>query len=157
MGKTALRLIVNTSQRTAHKRVEAPASADDGTGNAPLKQELSVLGHGFHYWDGLSGNRYLHSVYKLQECPELPKANYIMVRKLENGEAVPLFIGQTVADATSLNLAHIRQKAACLGANEIHIHVLTDSASERNEVERDLLKGQFARIENKMRLQVANG
>ena len=156
MGKTALRLVVNSKQGTDHTKAGSLALSGE-TGNAPLKPELSVLGHGFHYWDGLSGNRYLHSVYALKDCPELPKANYIMVRKLDNGEAIPLFIGQTIADATSLNLAHIRQKAARLGANEIHIHVLTDSVAERDEVERDLLKGQFARIENRMRLQVANG
>ncbi len=150
MGKTALRLIT-TSQNIPVGDVTA------GTGNAPATLDLHEIGHGFHYWDGLTGVRYLHSVYSLQDCPELPKANYIMVRKLDNGEAIPLFIGQTIADATSLNLAHIRQKAARLGANEIHIHVMTDTPTERAVVERDLLKGQFQRIEHKLRAQAANG
>ena len=153
MGKTALRLIT-TSQNVSFG---SNASTDPGPRNAPATLDLRELGHGFHYWEGLTGSRYLHSVYSLQDCPELPKANYIMVRKLENGEAIPLFIGQTIADATSLNLAHIRQKAARLGANEIHIHVMTDSHKERADVERDLLKGQFQRIENKLRAQAANG
>ena len=153
MGKTALRLIT-TSQNIP---VGSGASSSTGAGNAPATLDLNAIGHGFHYWDGLTGARYLHSVYSLQDCPELPKANYIMVRKLDNGEAIPLFIGQTIADATSLNLAHIRQKAARLGANEIHIHVMTDTHNERADVERDLLKGQFQRIENKLRAQAANG
>jgi hypothetical protein len=149
MGKTVLRLIT-TSQ-------DQPGNDTKSAGNAPSELDLYGIGHGFHYWDGLTGARYLHSVYRLHECPELPKANYIMVRKLDNGEAIPLFIGQTIADATSLNLAYIRQKAAKFGANEIHIHVMTDSPKERDDVERDLLKGQFQRIENKLRAQAANG
>ena len=153
MGKTALRLI--TTSQDVSSGGENSSSGD--AGNAPALLELNNIGHGFHYWDGLTGARYLHSVYSLQECPELPKANYIMVRKLDNGEAIPLFIGQTIADATSLNLAHIRQKAARLGANEIHIHVMTENHKERSEVERDLLKGQFQRIENRLRAQAANG
>ncbi len=157
MGKTALRL-VSTSQEFPDSAEFGPDGKDvKGAGNAPARVELYDIGHGFHYWEGLTGVRYLHSVYSLQECPELPKANFIMVRRLENGDAIPLHIGQTIADATSLNLAHIRQKAAKLGANEIHIHVMTDSPKERADVERDLLKGQFQRIENKLRAQVANG
>ncbi len=156
MGKTALRLVASSGDLSSRK-LNGSDYLTGKTGNAPLAQELFGIGHGFHYWDGFTGARYLHSVYALQDCPELPKANYIMVRKLDNGDAIPLCIGQTVADATSLNLAHIRQKAARLGANEIHIHVLTETHSEREAVERDLLKGQFARIENRLRLQVANG
>jgi len=163
MGKTALKLVASSqdlssrnSSRVARK-VKRSENRSQKAGNAPVDLELFGIGHGFHYWQGLTGQRYLHSVYQLQDCPELPKANYIMVRKLENGDVVPLCIGQTVAEAASLNLAHIRQKAAQLGANEIHIHVLTDSPKQRDDVELDLLKGQFARIENKLRLQVANG
>ena len=145
MGKTALRLVSNTKYECTD------------VGNSPAIVDAFEIGHGFHYWDGATGTRYLHSVYGLMECPELPKANYIIVRRLECGERVPLHIGQTKADASSLNLAHIRQTAARLGASEIHIHVLTDSPTERSEVERDLLKGQFKRIESRLRAQAANG
>lgn len=127
-----------------------------GNGPVPVELDARDFGHGFHYWHGLTGQRYLHSVYSLPECPELAKANYILVYRLENGDAVPLFIGQTTADAGSLNLAGIRQKAARLGANEIHIHVLADTPGQRDDVERDLLKGQFQRIERRLRIQAAN-
>jgi len=163
MGKTALKLVASSKDLPsgAIDRVASflkrPENRGPKAGNEPVNLELFGFGHEFHYWQGLSGMRYLHSVYRLQDCPELPKANYIMVRKLDNGDVIPLCIGQTVADAASLNLAHIRQKAAQLGANEIHIHVLTECHKQRDEVELDLLKGQFARIENKLRLQVANG
>lgn len=156
MGKTALRLIATSQNLSVDRAARLSGKRSVETGNAPAKLDVYDIGHEFHYWDGLTGARYLHSVYSLQDCPELPKANYIMVRKLENGEAIPLFIGQTIADAASLNLAHIRQKAARLGANEIHIHVMTETSKERDDVERDLLKGQFQRIENKLRAQAAN-
>ncbi len=125
-------------------------------GNTPSSIDTCGIGHGFHYWQGLTGARYLHSVYTLQDCPELPQANFIIVRKLENGDAIPLSIGQTIADAASLNLAHIRRKAAQLGANEIHIHVMTDTRKQRDDVERDLVKGQFLRIEKRLRAMAAN-
>ncbi|MCF6198409.1 MAG: hypothetical protein L3J67_03255 [Hyphomicrobiaceae bacterium] len=163
MGKTALRLVSSAKDLPSRAmdivagKLKRSENRGQKAGNEAVNLELFGFGHEFHYWQGLTGLRYLHSVYQLQDCPELAKANYIMVRKLDNGDVVPLCIGQTVADAASLNLAHIRQKAARLGANEIHIHVLTDSHKQRDEVELDLLKGQFARIENKLRLQVANG
>jgi len=144
MGKTALKLVTNFPEQVA------------GAGNARALVEVGDIGHGFHYWDGVSGERYLHSVYSLQSCPELPKANYIIVRRLENGECEPLTIGQTNEDACSLNLAHIRRTAARLGGDEIHIHVMTNSADERNRAEQDLLRGQFQRIESRLRAQAAN-
>ena len=97
----------------------------------------------FHYWFGASGKRYLHTVYTLMECPCIPKANYILVRTGEDGSKSALRIGRTVEDASSLNLAHIRQKAAQLGANEIHIHVLSDTPKDRFIVEADLRAGLF--------------
>ena len=112
MGKTALRLITTSQEKPAKGSCSVTDERCINSGNAPAILDTCDIGHGFHYWQGLTGERYLHSVYSLLECPELPKANYIMVRKLENGEAIPLYIGQTIGDTTSLNLAHIRQKAA---------------------------------------------
>ena len=64
----------------------------------------------FHYWRGASGRRYLHSVYTLIGCPALPRANYILVRRYDNGTRVALAFGQTKDDAVTLNLAHLRQR-----------------------------------------------
>ena len=92
----------------------------------------------FHYWRGASGKRYLHSVFALVDCPEISKANYILVHCDPHGMRRALDIGQTVEDANSLNLAHLRQRGALIGANEIHLHVLTDTTAGRNAVETDL-------------------
>jgi hypothetical protein len=73
----------------------------------------------FHYWRGASGRRYLHSVYSLIGCPALPRANYILVRRY--------------------------QGAKC-GANEVHIHLLAETAEERGKVEADLLDAHTRRL-----------
>ena len=99
----------------------------------------------FHYWRGASGERYLHTVFPLVDCPLMPKVNYILVRRDADGTRRPLDIGQTVSDADSLNLAHLRHKAATLGANEIHIHFLSETDRARAAVEADLAARQLGR------------
>ena len=92
----------------------------------------------FHYWRGASGNRYLHMVYSLIGCPAPPKANYVLVRRQDDGRRVALALGQTKDDAVSLNLAHLRREGARRGANEVHIHLLADTPEARDAVEADL-------------------
>jgi hypothetical protein len=104
--------------------------------------------HAFHYWRGRSGQRYLHTVYSLIGCPALPQANYILVRRDDDGTREALAFGQTKDDAMSVNLAHLRHEGAKLGANEVHIHLLADTASERNQVETDLTGAHSRRLAN---------
>ena len=100
----------------------------------------------FHYWRGASGRRYLHSVYTLIGCPAMPQANYILVRRRDDGTRTPLAFGQATDDASSLNLAHLRHQGARLGANEVHIHLLAETAEERAAVEADLIAAHPHRI-----------
>ncbi len=94
--------------------------------------------HSLQYWSGASGKRYLHVVYSLIDCPALPKANYILVHRHDDGSRVALAFGQTMDDAVSLNLAHLRHEGAKRGANEVHIHLLADTPRARDAVEADL-------------------
>ena len=100
----------------------------------------------FHYWRGVSGRRYLHSVYALVGCPALPRANYILVRRYEDGTREALAFGQTFDDAATLNLAHLRHEGAKCGANEVHIHLLADNSDERALVEADLVAAHTRRV-----------
>ena len=93
----------------------------------------------FHYWQGASGKYYIHTVYSLFNCPELPKTNYILVNRNGDGNCAPLIIGETTSNAESLILAFLRQNAAKHNANEIHIHVMTNNKYERDMVRLDLL------------------
>lgn len=99
----------------------------------------------FHYWRGASGTRYLHTVFALIDCPMMGKVNYILVRRDRDGTRRPLDIGQTVLDCDSLNLAHMRRRAALLGANEVHVHFLPETADQRQAAEADLSSRQLGR------------
>ena len=103
----------------------------------------SDLSERFQYWNGASGERYIHTVYSLVSVPELPKVNYLLVYRDENGRRHPLRVGRTKHASQSLNLADIRFRAARLGANEVHIHMIADSSRDRALVECDLRAGQF--------------
>lgn len=110
----------------------------------------------FHYWRGASGRRYLHTVFTLLECPLMPKVNYILVHCGPDGTRRPLDVGRTRSEAESLNLAHLRHKAARLGANEIHIHFLSETGAERRAVEVDLGARQLGRTIGRKAFNPAN-
>lgn len=106
----------------------------------------AAFAQAFHYWRGASGRRYLHSVYSLIGCPALPQANYILVRRHEDGTREALAFGQTKDDTATLNLAHLRHEGAKRGANEVHIHLLADTEEARFEVEVDLTAAHVERL-----------
>lgn len=97
----------------------------------------------FHFWAGASGKRYIHTVYRLTECPPISAGNYVLVRRAEDGSRVLLGVGRAEQAAPSLNLADIRQKGASVGANEVHIHLLAENAKQMKLVEFDLKTGQL--------------
>ena len=100
----------------------------------------------FHYWRGASGRRYLHSVYTLIGCPALPRANYILVQRYEDGTRSALAFGQTRDSTATVNLAHLRHEGAKCGANEVHIHLLAEGADARASVDADLIAAHSRRL-----------
>lgn len=108
---------------------------------APISARASTPGtltHDFTFWRGATGTRYVHTIYQLLECPDLPNANIVLVRRHTSGRAEVMHIGRVEEGATSLNLANVRRRSAQLGANEVHVHLLAGSADERAAIERDL-------------------
>lgn len=97
----------------------------------------------FHFWTGASGKRYVHTVYDLLECPQMPAANYVLVRRNDSGRPEALSIGRVASSAASLNLAEIRHRGAELGATEVHVHLLADNAKIGKLIEFDLRTGQI--------------
>jgi hypothetical protein len=89
-------------------------------------------------WAGASGKQYQHLVYRLIECPLAPKANYVLARRDADGRTKILKVGRTSDDAPTLNRAQIRHEAALLGANEVHLHVLAKTETERILIEFDI-------------------
>jgi hypothetical protein len=88
----------------------------------------------------------MHSVFSLIECPPLPRMAYVLVRHDANGERHALHIASGQSDAPTLNLAHIRQRGATLGANEVHVYVPAATDDERHLVVCDLRAGQFGAL-----------
>ncbi len=97
----------------------------------------------FHFWTGASGKRYVHTVYELLDCPALPSANYILVRREPGARRKVLSIGRVSHPAASLNLAEIRQRGAELSADEVHVHLLAETPKLSKLVEFDLRTGQI--------------
>ena len=104
----------------------------------PTPPPAPALSHDFTFWRGASGSRYVHTVYPLLECPEVPNTNVVLVRRLGVGQPEVLHVGRVEQDAPSLNLAEIRRTAALLGANEVHVHLLARTTAERRFIEHDL-------------------
>jgi hypothetical protein len=98
----------------------------------------------FHFWTGASGKRYVHTVYSLFDCPPVGIASYVLVRRVSKTERTALAIGRLTHDQPTLNLAEIRQRAATIGADEVHVHLLATSVTECQAVEVDLRTAQFA-------------
>ena len=97
----------------------------------------------FHFWSGASGQRYVHTVYDLLDCPEIPAANFLLVHRDAAGRRSVLAIGHLKHNAASLNLAELRHRGARLGANEVHVHLLAPSAQQRRMIELDLRAGRI--------------
>jgi hypothetical protein len=124
--------IVNLA-RVARRQVPAPVAPG-------LAADLPA---GLHFWRGASGRRYAHTVYSLIECPPLPRAAYLLIRRDPAGQRHVLHIGSGESSAPSLNLARLRQRGASLGANEVHVHFQAETAEQRQLVVCDLRAGQF--------------
>ena len=91
----------------------------------------------FWYWHGVSGRRYIHSVYRPETCPPLPGAVYVAVRSVGNLRTV-LGAGR-FAGLWDVNLpAHNAAHWASLGANEIHVHLLSRDETEARRIAGDL-------------------
>jgi hypothetical protein len=109
---------------------------------APAVEEPKPAGARFQFWTGASGKRYVHTIYDLFECPALPAANYVLIKREAGQRRQILSIGRVCHSSPSLNLAEIRQRGAELGAHEVHVHLLAESSKESRMVEFDLKTGQ---------------
>ncbi len=93
---------------------------------------------GQQIWRGASGAPYVHAVASLVFCPEMPESTYVLVRREADGSARVLRVGCLENAAWSLNLAHIRQVGATLGANEVHFRPQAGPPAERARVAFDI-------------------
>lgn len=118
-----------------------------GRVHAPVRlEDTAELTDRFHFWSGVSGRRYVHTIYSLLECPTLPQGNYILVRREDSGARTVLAVGRLTHDASTLNLAEIRHQGSMLGANEVHVHLLAGTSKQSQQIEHDLRSWQKDRV-----------
>ena len=98
------------------------------------------------FWAGASGRRYVHTVYSLIECPAHANVAYLLVRRDADDRRTALRIDRSRHRAGTLNLADVRRRGAELGANEVHLHLVAESAAERDLIVMDLRAGQFGAL-----------
>jgi hypothetical protein len=98
----------------------------------------------FCFWRGASGERYVHHVYNLRDCPQLPPSNYIFVARDGQGVRKILKVARAIHLSGSLNLADVRHLGAKLGASEVHVHFLGQTEAQRRIIDMDLHSGLFA-------------
>lgn len=127
-----------------------PGSAEQRSGESQERayrgsanSASSDFASSFQFWTGASGKRYVHSVYSLRECPDLPVANFVLVRRDAGGRCHALAVGRLTNATPSVNVAEIRQRGALLGATEVHVHLLAEGRRQMKDIERDLRGGQF--------------
>jgi hypothetical protein len=108
---------------------------------AVVPEAAADVARDFCFWQGASGQRYVHHVYSLVGCPQLPRANYLLVGRDDEGRTRVMRVARAKHEAPSLNLADIRHRGAKLGATEVHVHMVATSDAERRLVELDLRAG----------------
>jgi hypothetical protein len=121
----------------------APFRGHQPSSQAAALPQAPAAPAGVQVWGGASGQRYVHNVYRLIDCPPLACAIYLLVRRQDDGSCQVLHIAAALSDAPTLNLARIRQRGATLGANEVHAHLAANSVEQCRTIACDLRAGLF--------------
>lgn len=91
----------------------------------------------FWYWRGVSGKKYIHSVYAVEDCPPLPGAIYVAVRRQGNLRTV-MALGRFMPFWDNVVTGRSLDKLHAAGVNEIHVHLLAKSPDQCESILADL-------------------
>lgn len=121
------------------------------------KEGLAHEASRFRYWVGASGRRYLHSAFSLRECPQVTEATYILCRvDPVTGERTVARTGRLENSEPSENLAALRHLGACIGASEVHLHLLAGTDSERRKALEDIEQGLLTEVDGPTSVTLRN-
>ena len=97
-------------------------------------QALAAVGLAgrFHAWRGISGRRYLATVYPAGTPPAYEGAVVVLARREADGTRVAVWAGR--APGSERALARLAQMKR---ASEVHIHLIAENDDERARVEAD--------------------
>ena len=105
---------------------------------SPSSSQTSELAERFWYWQGASGRRYIHSVYQPQNCPPLPGAVFVGVKR-RAGERVAVCLGRFLPmESPSHHCARVLSPEL----DEIHVHLLAKNPGHAEAVLADLEAAQ---------------
>ncbi len=95
--------------------------------------DMPELSERFWYWQGASGRKYIHSVYEPENCPPLPGAVYVGVKR-QGSMRIAVCVGRFLP----LWDAHKAINAKFSGFDELHVHLLASASGEAEQVRADL-------------------
>jgi hypothetical protein len=93
----------------------------------------------FWYWSGASGQKYMHSVYRPEDCPPLPGAIYVAVKR-RGPLRLALAVGRFQPFWDHVIGAAEARRLTSLGADELHVHLLGKTPAQTAAVFSDLLE-----------------
>jgi hypothetical protein len=88
----------------------------------------------FHAWRGISGRRYLSTVYGAENAPAYEGAVVVLARRDADGTRLALWAGRAPRSSGAL-----RRFAQMKRAEEVHVHLIAERDEERAAVEADLV------------------
>jgi hypothetical protein len=92
----------------------------------------------FHAWRGISGRRYLTTVYDAGQAPAYEGAIIVLARR-EGDVRLAVWAGRSPASPRALaRLAQMKQ------AEEVHVHLIAEHEQDRAAVEADLTSPAMA-------------
>jgi hypothetical protein len=106
-----------------------------------LTPTIPTAQHPMWWWQGATGNWYIHSIFAFATSVPFDSANYIFVRREYDGRRSALYIGQSNKFFQRLPKHEKLEAARQLGVNELHVHLLAKSDPERFSIETDLRNG----------------
>jgi hypothetical protein len=126
-----------------------PAFSLPRTPNRPLAAlRTTALESLFQSWRGLSGRRYICSVYPIDQVCPIDQVHSIAEPAFECGRAVVLAVRQTMDGAeivfifqpaaSGADFASWAALARRCGAGQFHVHLLAETQAERDGVAADL-------------------
>lgn len=119
---------------------DGPAGFSEETqaGYAALRAKI-IDSERFCAWRGLSGRRYMASIYRFEDCPDYENVVALAVRRDPDGRRTALAgIDLGAFPIVALNGASMRA-AREQGANEIHLHLLAETPEARAAAIEDLV------------------
>lgn len=91
----------------------------------------------FWYWSGASGRKYIHSVYRIEDCPPLPGAIYVAVKR-KGPLRIAVAVGRFQPFWDHVVGAREGWRFASLGVDEFHVHLLGKTPAQIEAVFSDL-------------------